>query len=140
MSAQPVGVPALWRFHCLTGSYRQVAVGLFGLPPAVVAHDWYLLLLATDGGTGAYLFTRTGDGSRVLCHEWSGQGFGDLPAAVVREVWETGATDRAEEVLRSRCALVASGPSLAPISPRGAFGRPFDDLRGRWAHALVLAR
>ncbi|MFD7660204.1 hypothetical protein ACFV4N_40025 [Actinosynnema sp. NPDC059797] len=140
MGALPADVPALWRFHCLTGSYREVAVALFGLPPAVVAHDWYLLLLATDGGSGAHLFTRAGDGARVLCHEWSGQGFGDLPAAVLRAVWETGATDRVEEVLRSRCALATSGPSLAPISPRGAFGGPFDSLRGRWARALVLAR
>ncbi|MFE9748337.1 hypothetical protein ACFYOT_25815 [Saccharothrix saharensis] len=141
MNTSPAGTTPPWRLHCLSGGYREVAMGLFGLPRAVVDGAWYVLLLDTDRGAGVHLFTRVSDApAQVVTHEWTAPDLGDLPSALLEAAWRTDTTDSPEEVLRARCALITSGPSIAPISSRGAFGRPFDSLRGQRARALVLAR
>lgn len=134
------GVTVTWQAHCLTGPYRDVGIGLFSLPHSVVTGPWYLLLLQIDERAGVHLFTRqVVDDPLVVSHEWTGLGFGDLPATVFRSARERNSPSDIETALRSRCGLTSSTPSLAPVSPRGAFGRPFDTLRGHQARALVLA-
>lgn len=137
-SAQRAG--AAWRLHGFSGPARPVAMALFGLPRSVVDSDWYLLLLDNGHTAAAHLFTRHEDRTKVLSHEWTASRFDDLPALVVRAARESGTTARVEAVLREWCDPVTSGPSLAPISARGAFGRPVDNLRGEMLRAVVLAR
>lgn len=127
--------------HFLAGPYREVGVGLFELPRSVVTSSWYVLLLDVDERAGVYLFTKADhDDTRVVSHEWTAPSFGDLPIAVFHAALKMGSENDVESVLRSRCEFASSALSLAPVSPRGAFGRPFDSLRGRLARAFVLAR
>jgi hypothetical protein len=130
-----------WQVHALNGPYRAVGVSLFALGRSVVESPWYLLLFEAGDRAGAYLFTRLEqDPTRLVCHEGEQSGMGDLPARMLRAASMSDSTDELESVLRAECTLTSSDPSLAPISPRGAFGRPYDSLRGQWARAFVLAR
>ena len=83
-----------------------------------------------------HLFTRHEDRVKVLSREWTASRLDDLHTRVVRA---SGTTAAVEAVLREWSEPVTSGPSLAPISARGAFGRPFDNLRGEMMRAIVLA-
>lgn len=131
---------AAWRMHVFSGASRPVAMALFGLPRSVVDSDWYLLLLDNGDKAGVHLFTRYQDRGQVLSHEWTASRLDDLPTAVEQVARGNGTTADVEAVLWEWSEPVTSGPSLAPISARGAFGRPFDNLRGETMRAVVLVR
>jgi hypothetical protein len=122
-------------FHAFAGSPREVAIGLFALPPDVVASSFYAFLLQGSGRAEVRLFTRGDAGSKHGSVEvWQGPGLGDLPGLIAGLLEASTAEQNPGEcvvsALRDHREFQSLGIVPCPTTARGAFGHPIRPLSG----------
>ncbi|MEU5164251.1 hypothetical protein AB0G74_32180 [Streptomyces sp. NPDC020875] len=122
-----------WELFTVTGLRRAVAGALYGLPREIVGREHRLLFLRAGETCEIHHFvTAPGDPAQVTVRVHRGTGPDDTAAralAAARGAETPGERTRAvAAVLDGLGDWEVAGPSLAPISPRGLFGRPLDAL------------
>lgn len=119
--------------HAFAGSPREVATGLFVLPPDVVTSGCYAFLMQGAGTAEVRLFTSDDAAQRGSVEVWRGPGLGDLPGMIAGLLME-GARERLRETvlsaLRDRGEFRSLGAVPRPVTARGAFGHPIRPFSG----------
>lgn len=123
-----------WELCAVTGVRRTVAGALYGLPREIALRDRCLLFLRVEGAAEIHHFARTAaEPGSVTVRVWRGAALGDVPARCLDLLSRGAAPESAGGAVGALLAglggWTAAPPSLAPISPRGAFGLPLDTLR-----------
>jgi hypothetical protein len=122
-------------FHAFAGSPREVAIGLFALPPDVVTGSFYAFLMQGSGGAEVRLFTRgDADSGHGSVEVWRGPGLSDLPGLIagllMARTAEQSPRESVVSALRDCGEFQPLGIVPCPTTARGAFGHPIRPLRG----------
>ncbi|MFI9154614.1 hypothetical protein [Streptomyces sp. NPDC053367] len=133
-----------WEWYSVTAARRDAAGVLFGLPREIAGRDRYALFLQIRDEAEIHLFERPAPQSEeIAVRVWRGPRLGDLPGRCLRALAAAGRSPSAggeavRDVLAEAGVWTAAKTSLAPVSPRGAFGLPFDSLRGETDEAAAF--
>ncbi|MFE3095457.1 hypothetical protein ACFXG1_16695 [Streptomyces sp. NPDC059248] len=124
-----------WELYTVTGLRRTAAGTLYGLPRETVRRENRLLFLRAEGAGEIHHFVRDPAAPAsvtvrvtVLTAPASDGLLARCLAAVSRGDHPDERAAGVRAVLDGLGPWEVSGPSLAPISPRGLFGRPLDAL------------
>jgi hypothetical protein len=147
LTAPEAASPGLsWELYGVSGPLRHAAQRLYALPAQVVARGLYVLLLQGATRGAVYVFKRQDAEPRMATVAAATVGdLGGLPRMLVDALSKAPSDGAAEEVLsvlHGNCSLSsqAAGPTLAPVTPRAAFGLPLVELdEAGVVRACVLA-
>jgi hypothetical protein len=135
-----------WELYCVCGPLRRTAQRLYALPSQIVASRLYVLLLQGATRGTVYVFKRTeADPKMATVMAATAENLGNLPRMLLDALSKAPAADAAEEVLsvlHGTCSLSpqSADPTLAPVTPRAAFGLPLVELdEAGVVRACVLA-
>ncbi len=135
-----------WELYGVSGPLRRTAQRLYALPAQIVTRRLYVLLLQGATRGAVYVYRRQDADPRMSSVMAApADDAGDLSQMLVDAVSKAPAADAAEEalsVLRRNCSLSSqsAGPTLAPVTPRAAFGLPLVELdEAGVVRACVLA-
>lgn len=131
--------PVVIDWYAFAGTPDDVSRRLFGLPPSILAHPFYALLLQGGGKADVHVFERATPGDREgPVHVWQGPSLGSLPGDLVAILSAKNTTavlaGALRQVLRAYGDAAHLGVVPCPPSPRGAFGHPLK----RYAEDPVL--
>jgi hypothetical protein len=131
----PVASPELsWELYGVSGPQRRTARWLYSLPSGVIARRLYVLLLQGASRGTVHVFKREGADPRMAAvMAATADDLGSLPRMLVEALSKApagGAADEVLSVLQGNCSLSpqSDGPTLAPVTPRAAFGLPLVEL------------
>jgi hypothetical protein len=120
--------------HAFAGSPREVATGLFALPPDVVTSGCYAFLMQGAGTAEVRLFTSDDAAApRGSVEVWRGPGLGDLPGMIAGFLMGDAREQLRETVVSAlrECGEFRSlGAVPRPVTARGAFGHPIRPFGG----------
>jgi len=135
-----------WELYGVSGPLRRTAQRLYALPAQVVARRLYVLLLQGATRGAVYVYRRQDADPKMASVMPAAAGdVGALPRMLVDALSKAPAGGAAEEVLsvlHGNCSLSSqsAGPTLAPVTPRAAFGLPLVELdEAGVVRACVLA-
>jgi hypothetical protein len=135
-----------WELYGVSGPLRRTAQRLYALPAQVVARRLYVLLLQGATRGAVYVYRRQdADPKMASVMAAAADDVGALPRMLVDALSKAPAGGAAEEVLsvlHGNCSLSSqsAGPTLAPVTPRAAFGLPLVELdEAGVVRACVLA-
>jgi hypothetical protein len=129
----------------VSGPLRRTAQRLYALPAQVVARRPYVLLLQGATRGAVYVFEPDADPKLATVSAATADDVAALPRMLVDALSKAPAGGAAKEVLsvlHGTCSLSpqSAGPTLAPVTPRAAFGLPLVELdEGGVVRACVLA-
>ena len=135
-----------WGLYGVCGPGRYTAQRLYSLPSQVVAGSMYVLLLQGTRSGAVHVVRRDrADPRMATVMAAKVESLGELPRRLV-DALSTLPADRATDtilsILQDSCLLSprSDGTTLAPATPRAAFGLPFVELDEDGAvHACVVS-
>ena len=135
-----------WELYGVCGPLRHTAQRLYALPSELLDRRLYVLLLQGATRGAVYAFQREdADPRMATVMAANPPDLGKLPQLLLDALRTAPTSQAAEEVLavlHRSCQLSSQsdGPTLAPVTPRAAFGLPLVELdEAGVVRACVLA-